>query len=968
MAAQEAIHGVHNSPYVKNESPNNGYDYGYVTNEGSYSNHYNPYMHYGEPVPQHHVETSHSYDNLGQHPNYVPQSANVHENSHMHYHQPHVNSMNPYGHQVMENNVMHPSHYNMVPGQNHGMYKEEPMEDPYSFVDEDNHLHRAPVQVPPDGIKTENTLGITPLVAPKKRGRKKKIVPEMSENGEMPLGMDMIAVNSEGQPTKRKYTKSEHYKQRRRHDRFNGMTEEEVRSRILPDHLTPNLDVVIIGINPGLFAAYKGHHYAGPGNHFWKCLYLAGLVPEPMAADDDFKLLHFGIGFTNMVARATKGSADLTRKEIREGGRILLEKLQRFRPKIAVFNGKGIYEVFSGKKEFTFGKQPECIEGTNTFIWVMPSSSARCAQLPRAMDKVPFYSALKKFRDYLNGLIPEIDDSEVIFNDPKIRAADDGTEISEHLKQDLPCAPSILGEFHDEERLPILAEGIETNAGPIAPIKKKRGRPKKIRTDELNPVKPETSTPSTSSVAMFSGAPDLPNNGGPPKKKRGRPKKIRTEELSVPQVDMNGSLSSAGGSSSTNQSDQNGPPSLSPAPNTFMNQPSVNIQPNSLNQPPQLPIEFYGQSPPLGGPLSGLCNDNTTISPHASTSNHDPTLGSPPPTSSPRVSEYDVPSTSVGSLGEAPSASTPASSGIATPVSTTLGPSSSSSQMETVCPESKGDRDASNCNQFPSGAISNPNNTNHTNQQPPNTQQPLTPQPMAYRPTPPVGVGYITHNQDVASKSLSGLESLVDQIPNMNEGEHALHMHHHNQAVSNFNHYTTAQPSFSYPSTSFGHYTPHYSAPSGGGGTTSHSFPPNHTYNQGSQNAPAPMEPGFNGSSGAPATGSYPNLMSGPPGMFGPNTNSSQMNGGLTSLGHSMTGFPYSYGQYPSSATGFPYSSAPSVGVGVGFHPMHSTTYAYPTTSTAYSQGSYTQAGYLNNQVLDRLKNDRMDASSFGGY
>lgn len=99
------------------------------------------------------------------------------------------------------------------------------------------------------------------------------------------------------------------------------------------------------------------------------------------------------------------------------------------------------------------------------------------------------------------------------------------------------------------------------------------------------------------------------------------------------------------------------------------------------------------------------------------------------------------------SLGEAPSASTPASSGIATPVSTTLGPSSSSSQMETVCPESKGDRDASNCNQFPSGAISNPNNTNHTNQQPPNTQQPLTPQPMAYRPTPPVGVGYITHNQ-----------------------------------------------------------------------------------------------------------------------------------------------------------------------------------------------------------------------------
>ena len=136
----------------------------------------------------------------------------------------------------------------------------------------------------------------------------------------------------------------------------------------------------------------------------------------------------------------------------------------------------------------------------------------------------------------------------------------------------------------------------------------------------------------------------------------------------------------------------------------------------------------------------------------------------------------------------------------------------------------------------------------------------------------------------------------------------------------------------------------------------------------GSQNTPAPMEPSFNGSTSAGGTGSYPNPMSGPPGMFGSNTNSSQMNGGLTGLGHSVSGFPYSYGQYPSSATGFPYSSAPSVGVGVGFHPMHSTTYAYPTTSTAYSQGSYSQAGYLNNQVLDRLKNDRMDASSFGGY
>ena len=86
--------------------------------------------------------------------------------------------------------------------------------------------------------------------------------------------------------------------------------------------------------------------------------------------------------------------------------------------------------------------------------------------------------------------------------------------------------------------------------------------------------------------------------------------------------------------------------------------------------------------------------------------------------------------------------------------------------------------------------------------------------------------------QDVASKSLSGLESLVDQIPNMNDGEHQQqhqngHVHPQPVAVpSSFSHYTPAQPSFSYPSSSFGHYAPHYTTPNGG------SFPPN-LYNPG---------------------------------------------------------------------------------------------------------------------------------------
>lgn len=36
------------------------------------------------------------------------------------------------------------------------------------------------------------------------------------------------------------------YKERKKHDRFDGMPEEEVSKRVLPDHLTNNLDIIIV--------------------------------------------------------------------------------------------------------------------------------------------------------------------------------------------------------------------------------------------------------------------------------------------------------------------------------------------------------------------------------------------------------------------------------------------------------------------------------------------------------------------------------------------------------------------------------------------------------------------------------------------------------------------------------------------------------------------------------------------------
>merc|ERR550519_154281 len=95
--------------------------------------------------------------------------------------------------------------------------------------------------------------------------------------------------------------------------------------------------------------------------------------------------------------------------------KVLREKLALWRPKIAVFNGKIIYKVYSEKKHFMFGKQPDRMEGTDVIQWVMPSTSARCALLPRASDKVPFFSALKKYRDFMNGIGPEPDEEEIVF-------------------------------------------------------------------------------------------------------------------------------------------------------------------------------------------------------------------------------------------------------------------------------------------------------------------------------------------------------------------------------------------------------------------------------------------------------------------------------------------------------------------------------------------------------------------------
>jgi TDG/mug DNA glycosylase family protein len=160
----------------------------------------------------------------------------------------------------------------------------------------------------------------------------------------------------------------------------------------LRDYLREGLDLVIVGINPGTRSWATGHHYAGPGNHFWPLLHESGLVSEPLTYVDDARVLEWDIGLTNMVERASPSVTDLSLDELRAGARALERKLVKYRPRVVCFNGKRIYEVYSGRP-CTFGAQQDRIG--KAAVFVMPSTSARTASYQRA-DKLRFFVELRR--------------------------------------------------------------------------------------------------------------------------------------------------------------------------------------------------------------------------------------------------------------------------------------------------------------------------------------------------------------------------------------------------------------------------------------------------------------------------------------------------------------------------------------------------------------------------------------------
>ena len=165
------------------------------------------------------------------------------------------------------------------------------------------------------------------------------------------------------------------------------------RDRRVPDIVAPNLKILFIGINPGLYSGAVGHHFAHPGNRFWPALQRAGLTPRLFTPREERELLKSGIGITNIVNRTTAAASELSRKELAAGGRRLAAKIRRLKPQVVTFLGIDAYRTAFGVRQVRVGPQPIVIGSAH--VWVLPNPSGLNAHY-QLNDFVLWFRRLRK--------------------------------------------------------------------------------------------------------------------------------------------------------------------------------------------------------------------------------------------------------------------------------------------------------------------------------------------------------------------------------------------------------------------------------------------------------------------------------------------------------------------------------------------------------------------------------------------
>lgn len=163
----------------------------------------------------------------------------------------------------------------------------------------------------------------------------------------------------------------------------------------VPDVIAPVLRVLFCGINPGLYSAAVGHHFARPGNRFWKTLHGAGFTDRLLSPFEERMLLERGLGITNLVRRATAGADALGPEELRAGAERLGRKVLRRGPSVVAFLGLSAYRTAFALPAAVPGPQPDLLGSAK--VWLLPNPSGLNAhyQLPELV------AAFRELRDWM---------------------------------------------------------------------------------------------------------------------------------------------------------------------------------------------------------------------------------------------------------------------------------------------------------------------------------------------------------------------------------------------------------------------------------------------------------------------------------------------------------------------------------------------------------------------------------------
>jgi TDG/mug DNA glycosylase family protein len=148
---------------------------------------------------------------------------------------------------------------------------------------------------------------------------------------------------------------------------------EKARTRSVPDVIARGLGILFCGINPGLYSGAVGHHFARPGNRFWKALHRARITPRRLEPWEEADLLQYGCGVTNLVARVTAAASELSPQELVRGRRSLAGKAGWYKPRVVAILGIGAYRTGFGRSRASMGRQPRGIGASE--VWVLPNPS-----------------------------------------------------------------------------------------------------------------------------------------------------------------------------------------------------------------------------------------------------------------------------------------------------------------------------------------------------------------------------------------------------------------------------------------------------------------------------------------------------------------------------------------------------------------------------------------------------------------